>query len=89
MLYLRHALRRALRLNSSSLATASLTRQRAVSVLKLRALVKMDTSPLGSPAGADGVSGVDTNALDEALAETPIGRLTRLKREKRLLARQQ
>jgi len=49
----------------------------------------MDPSPLGSPAGSDGVSGVDTNALDEALAESPIERLTRLKREKRLLARQQ
>ena len=45
--------------------------------------MKMDSSPLGSPAGADGVSGVDTNALDEALAETPIGRYTRLRREAR------
>ena len=49
----------------------------------------MDPSPLGSPAGADGVSGVDTNALDEALAESPIERATRLRRKKRLLARQQ
>ena len=49
----------------------------------------MDPSPLGSPAGSDGVSGVDTNALDEASAESPIERATRLQREKRLLARQQ
>ena len=49
----------------------------------------MDPSPLGSPAGTDGVSGVDTNALDEALAESPIERATRLRRQKRLLARQQ
>ena len=49
----------------------------------------MDPSPLGSPAGTDGVSEVDTNALDEALAESPIERATRLRRQKRLLARQQ
>ena len=49
----------------------------------------MDSSPLGSPAGADGVSGVDTNALDAASTESPIERATRLRREKRLRARQQ
>ena len=43
----------------------------------------MDPSPLGSPAGSDGVSGVDTNALDEALAESPIEKVTRLRREAR------
>ena len=43
----------------------------------------MDPSPLGSPAGTDGVSGVDTNALDEALAESPIEKVTRLRREAR------
>ena len=51
--------------------------------------MKMDSSPLGSPAGADGVSGVDTNALDAASAESPIEQITRLRRAKRLLARQQ